>query len=101
MGMVKTKLKDLTQTVVLDKYIPTTKWCPKCHKKHVMDLDQRTYICECGYSEDRDIHSAKNMIHIAKSCFENNIVPTEHREITLEEFKTTIGDIAISDKSEQ
>lgn len=102
MGLVKAKLKTLPQTVVLDKWIPTTKLCPICRRKHNISLDERTYVCECGYSEDRDIHSAKNMIRIAKSCFENNIVPTEHREITLMEFKTSINDTgSIMDKSRQ
>ena len=29
------------------------------------------------------------MIFIARSCFENNLVPTEHREVTLTEFKAS------------
>ena len=90
LGTVKTKLKLLPQTVVLDKWIPTTKLCPKCGtiNRHIT-LADRTVVCGCGYQEDRDIHSAKNMIFIAKSCFENNLVPTEHREITLTEFRTS------------
>ena len=79
----------LPQTVVLDKWIPTTKLCPKCLRKHGIGLDERTYVCECGYQEDRDIHSAKNMVEIAKSCFEDHLVPTEHREVTLMEFKAS------------
>ena len=89
LGLIKAKLKALPQTVVLDKWIPTTKLCPKCGTKHSMPLDQRTFVCECGYQEDRDVHSAKNMIEIAKACFENQSVPTEHREITLMEFKAS------------
>ena len=89
LGLVKAKLKALPQTVILDKWIPTTKLCPKCRTKHNIPLDQRKFVCECGYQEDRDIHSAKNMIVIAKSCFENQSVPTEHREITLMEFKAS------------
>ena len=102
MGLVKAKLKQLPQTIILDKWIPTTKFCPKCRKKHEMSLDQRTYICECGYQEDRDIHSAKNMLAIKDLVFSNNnFVPTEHREITLAKFKTSIADIVIGNKSEQ
>jgi transposase len=57
-----------------------------------MSLDRRTYSCQCGYQEDRDIHSAKNMIAIKNLVFSNNnFVPTEHREITLMEFKTSIN----------
>jgi len=25
-------------------------------------LDKREYMCECGYTQDRDIHSAKNIL---------------------------------------
>ncbi len=57
-----------------------------------MSLDKRTYICECGYQEDRDIHSAKNMLAIKDIvCSKLNFVPTEHREITLMEFKTSVN----------
>ena len=78
---------------MLDKWIPTTKLCPKCGtvNQHVT-LADRTVVCGCGYQEDRDIHSAKNMIVIAKACFKDNSVPTEHREITLTEFRaSTLG----------
>ena len=91
MGLVKTKLRQLPQTIVLDKWIPTTKLCPKCYKKHDMSLDKITYICECGYQEDRDIHSAKNMINIKDLVFDKlNFIPTEHREITLAEFMASV-----------
>lgn len=89
LGLVKAKLKALPQTVVLDKWISTTKWCPECGRKRNMSLDDRIYECECGYHEDRDIHSAKNMLAIKDLVFSshNNFVPTEHREVTLMEFK--------------
>ena len=93
MGLIKSKLKALPQTIVLDKWIPTTKWCPKCGKKHGIDLDKRIYTCKCGYSEDRDIHSAKNMLAIKDLVFSKiNLVPAEHREITLAEFKASAKD---------
>ena len=90
LGTVKAKLKMLPQTVVLDKWIPTTKLCPDCGtvNQHVT-LADRTIVCGCGYVEDRDVHSAKNMIFIAKSCFANHLVPTEHREVTLTEFRSS------------
>ena len=87
MGRVKAKLIALPQTVVLDQWIPTTKLCPKCGSiLNTITLEDRIYVCPCGYSEDRDIHAANNMITIAKACFKDNLVPTEHREITLMEF---------------
>ena len=102
MGLIKTKLKTLPQTVVLDKWIPTTKWCPVCHTKHDINLDERTYVCECGYSLDRDIHSAKNMLAIKDLVFsKNQFVPMEHREITLTEFKASAGYSNASSKPER
>ena len=58
-----------------------------------MSLDERTYVCECGYSEDRDIHSAKNMLAIKDLVFSshNNFVPPGQREVTLMEFKAAAG----------
>jgi len=58
MGMVKSKLMKLDNVIILDKYIPTTKWCPNCHKLNELSLNDRIYKCECGYEIDRDIHSA-------------------------------------------
>ena len=94
MGLVKAKLKTLPQTIILDKWIPTTKLCPKCGTVNkFITLEDRTYHCGCGYELDRDIHSAKNMLFIKDLVFKkHNFVPTEHREITLAEFKTSTDD---------
>ena len=86
MGLIKSKLKQLDNVIVLDKYIPTTKWCPCCHKTNELSLNDRIYRCECGYEQDRDIHAAQNMLAI-KNLVEKNIsidsrkriVPTERR----------------------
>ena len=101
MGLIKSKLKQLPQTIVLDKWIPTTKWCPKCGRLHDMPTDVRTYVCECGYHEDRDIHSANNMITIKDLILTNISVPMERRELTLEEFKTSVEDSNVFNKSER
>ena len=100
MGLIKAKLKALPQTIILDKWIPTTKWCPKCHDMNDVSLANRTYVCDCGYSLNRDIHSAKNMLAIKDLVFSNfDFVPTEHREITLMEFKASVGCSNASSKS--
>ena len=54
-----------------------------------MPLKKRVYECSCGYHEDRDVHSAKNMLDIYHLVKES--IPTEHREVTLMEFKAAIG----------
>lgn len=104
MGLIKAKLKQLPQTIVLDKWIPTTKLCPKCGTiNKFITLEDRTYRCGCGYEFDRDVHSARNMLFIKDLVFKkNNFVPTEHREITLAEFKTSVNDAcSIVDKPER
>lgn len=90
-GLVKAKLRQLPQTIVLDKWIPTTKWCPKCGTiNNYITLADRIYKCGCGYEYDRDIHSAKNMLEIKNLILTTISVPPEQREITLEEFETSI-----------
>lgn len=79
MGMLKSRLKQLDNVIVLDKYIPTTKWCPCCHRTNELSLNERTYKCECGYEQDRDIHAAQNMLAIKNLVEKNLKVPTERR----------------------
>ena len=63
LGRVKRILKDKENVAVLGKYIPTTKLCTNCGRIHdEMTLDDRQFVCSCGISEDRDIHSAKTMV---------------------------------------
>ena len=47
---------------VLPKSAATTKMC-RCGIKNDIKLSDRTYTCpSCGYSQDRDVHAAQNMI---------------------------------------
>ena len=102
MGLIKSKLKQLQQTIILDKWIPTTKWCPRCGTiNKYITLNDRIYKCGCGYESDRDIHSANNMIAIKDLILTNISVPMERRELTLEEFKTAVEDSNIFNKSER
>ena len=85
LGRLKSKLKELPQTTLLDKFIPTTQLCIKCGKKNRMSQHQRTYRCSCGICEDRDVHAAKNMLWIYE-----NLVGRDATEFTLEEFEASI-----------
>ncbi|XEC93022.1 zinc ribbon domain-containing protein [Paenibacillus tarimensis] len=38
----------------------TSQTCPVCTKKN--KTSSRNYSCECGYTEHRDIHGARNML---------------------------------------
>ena len=63
LGRVKAKLVSLEndKSFKINKYSPTTKFCPNCGCLNKIGLDERTYHCDCGYSYDRDIHAAKNV----------------------------------------
>lgn len=88
LGTIKAKLKMLDNTIILNTFIPTTKWCPKCGSiKNDITLNDRIYNCHCGYNEDRDIHAAKNMVSIWQSLVENNLVPMDSREVKLEDWQ--------------
>lgn len=62
MGGIKSKIKSLETSIIVDKFFPSTQLCPKCGclNKHL--LDKRVYSCQCGYSFDRDTHSAINIL---------------------------------------
>lgn len=63
LGRVKAKLKLKPNVVILGKSVPTTKLCTKCGVFHdELKIWNRTFNCDCGVSEDRDIHAAKNMV---------------------------------------
>lgn len=63
LGRVKAKLKLKPNVVILGKSVPTTKLCTKCGVFHdELKVWNRTFQCDCGVSEDRDIHAAKNMV---------------------------------------
>lgn len=73
LGRVKAKLKTLSNVVVLDRFIPTTKFCYRCAGviEGVGRYD-KTVTC-CGITEDRDIHAAKAMLWIAQNLFQGEI----------------------------
>lgn len=72
LGRVKSRLKNLDNAVCLDRYLPTTQLCV-CGKKNPHGLDKRIYSCpSCGYTEDRDVHAALNMIRIGRFLDDNN-----------------------------
>lgn len=92
LGLLKAKLKRLPQTVVLSRGIPTTKFCPKCHTvNQYITMEDRVYKCGCGYEYDRDEHAARNMPYIWHMVLDElKKLPTEHREVTLTEFRTAV-----------
>ena len=67
LGLIKAKLMKNERVTILRSSEPTTKYCPVCGRlKKDITLSDRVYECTCGYSEDRDIHAARNMILLSK-----------------------------------
>jgi len=64
LGRIKKILVHSDQVAMLNRFVPTTQYCPECGRLNKHSLEKRTYHCMCGYSYDRDIHAAKNMIEL-------------------------------------
>ena len=72
LGRLKAKLVNHSRVCVINRGCATTQLCPACGAMNKHTLDKRVYRCRCGYTEDRDIHSAKNMLIFGMD--EHNIV---------------------------
>lgn len=47
---------------IADRWYPSSKLCHNCgHVKKDLKLSDRTYQCECGYTNDRDLNAALNL----------------------------------------
>ena len=63
LGRIKEKLQQSERVVTLDRWTSTTQHCFNCGINTPHKTDERTYRCSnCGLTEDRDIHAAKNMV---------------------------------------
>ena len=92
LGRVKAKLVNNPRVIVLHRSVPTTQYCPNCGVLNKHSLDKRVYSCSCGYSMDRDIHAAMNMINLyVKNSGNDNVVKKSPVDCgsTLEEFITS------------
>ena len=88
LGLVKAKLIMHERVTVLPANTPTTKYCPVCGKlKKDITLADRVHECSCGYSEDRDIHAARNMILLNKAN------PVGRRELLTPPLERTQDDM--------
>ncbi len=64
---VRTKLKykcdeNGIEFRIVDRFYPSSKLCHKCGRiKKDLRLSDRTYRCECGYVEDRDLNASLNL----------------------------------------
>ena len=83
LGRIKSKVKFLPTSIVLNRWLPTTKISPVDGSLIPMPLNQRIFQHE-DYSEDRDIKSAKTILALARynpriSAQELSNLPVEER----------------------
>lgn len=82
------KFKSHTPSIV-DRFFPSTKLCSRCGSLNSIGLEERVYRCDCGYEEDRDIHSARNILIEGLSKLN---VPREPRDFKPVEMKPLHGE---------
>ena len=82
LGLVKAKLRKKENTIMLDRYFPSTKLCYNCGQFNEISLSQRIYICDCGLVEDRDIKAAKTLLHVGQ--LKNKFLPMYNRTMLVE-----------------
>ena len=83
LGTLKRKLQSNPNVLVIDRFFPSTKMCPRCGVlKEDITLSDRIFACGCGYTEDRDVKAAKTLLlageHIRScTCLEGTRTPVE------------------------
>ena len=68
LGTLRRKLMSNPDVLVIDRFFPSTRMCPICgHMHESITLSDRTFACPaCGYTEDRDVKSAKTLLLAGK-----------------------------------
>jgi putative transposase len=89
-GGIISDIKKNPNTLIVDRFFPSTQQCSSCSSRNLTELKDRVYNCKsCGHSESRDQNSARNLIQEALRIYaENSLVPTERRDFKLVETMT-------------
>ena len=67
LGTLKRKLMDNEKVLVIDRFFPSTRMCICGHMHDSITLSDRVFVCpSCGYTEDRDVKSAKTLLLAGK-----------------------------------
>ena len=67
LGTLKRKLMANEKILVIDRFFPSTRMCICGHMHDSITLSDRVFVCpSCGYTEDRDVKSAKTLLLAGK-----------------------------------
>lgn len=89
MGFIKAALKTKANSIMIDRYFPSTQICPVCGKLTKHHLSKRDYDCNyCGYHhDDRDVKAAQmNLEYANVSLGRRANSPVEFKTTVLEDF---------------
>ena len=94
LGSVKAKLCTKQNCHMIDRWFPTTKLCTNCGAYNDnLKLSDRKFVCpECGITDGRDIHAAKNMIWI----YDNIVVGLGRTDLKRVEMEPLVRQICLS-----
>lgn len=81
MGRIKAKLKNLETSIMINRWLPTTKISPVSGKNIKIDLSERMFI-DGDFSEDRDVKSAKTILCFG--LYDPKLTSTELRSLPIE-----------------
>ena len=88
LGRIKTKIKRLETSVVIDRFLPTTKFSPVSFKNLKIKLSDRTFA-DGEYKEDRDVKAAKTILCFA--AYKPDLTRKELMGLSVEELTTMFG----------
>jgi transposase len=83
MGRIKTKLKNLETSIMINRWLLTTKISPISGKNIKINLSERMFV-DGDFSEDRDIKSAKTILCFG--LYNPKLTSTELRSLPVEEL---------------
>jgi putative transposase len=70
----------------IDRFFPSSKLCSNCgtiKKKEELKLSDRTYICDCGHTMDRDLNAAINILREGTSSLGLDLVSLEQAQVKI------------------
>lgn len=97
LGRIKSKIKNLETSIVINKWLPTTKLSPVSFRNVEIGLDER-YFTDGEFKEDRDVKSAKTILCLG--LYNPNLTSKELRSLLAEEMTAVFSNYTFEqDKS--
>lgn len=97
LGRIKTRIKKLETSVVIDRWIPTTQISPLTGQNIKIPLNQRMFV-DGDFSEDRDIKSAKTILCFG--LYNPNLTSKELRSLPVEDRTSIFKNYVFESKFE-